>query len=155
MMLEPSPLPVAWPCLSLCSVCQASSLEWRNKENQDTGFRFLFSLFKKYYLPHLFPSFTKLTNIYKPLLGELTQGYVSMSCISPCAKTFSNSITVKIHTLYNVNSRAAVCLGCKISDWQFVTSAYVTLLQWGKLPFREEHTYILLMQKLIFFFKLN
>uniref|UniRef100_A0A4W6DXF4 Ral GTPase activating protein catalytic subunit alpha 2 n=1 Tax=Lates calcarifer TaxID=8187 RepID=A0A4W6DXF4_LATCA len=50
------------------SVCQASSLEWKNKENQNTGFRFLFSLFKKYYLPHLFPSFTKLTNLYKPLL---------------------------------------------------------------------------------------
>uniref|UniRef100_A0A8D0APW8 Ral GTPase activating protein catalytic subunit alpha 2 n=1 Tax=Sander lucioperca TaxID=283035 RepID=A0A8D0APW8_SANLU len=49
-------------------VIQASSLEWRNKENQDTGFRFLFSLFKKYYLPHIFPSFTKLTNLYKPLL---------------------------------------------------------------------------------------
>uniref|UniRef100_A0A3B4XME7 Ral GTPase activating protein catalytic subunit alpha 2 n=1 Tax=Seriola lalandi dorsalis TaxID=1841481 RepID=A0A3B4XME7_SERLL len=47
---------------------QASSLEWKNKENQNTGFRFLFSLFKKYYLPHLFPSFTKLTNLYKPLL---------------------------------------------------------------------------------------
>ncbi|XP_041668327.1 ral GTPase-activating protein subunit alpha-2 isoform X2 [Cheilinus undulatus] len=49
-------------------VIQASSLEWKNKENQDTGFRFLFSLFKKYYLPHLFPSFTKQTNLYKPLL---------------------------------------------------------------------------------------
>uniref|UniRef100_A0A669FBR6 Ral GTPase activating protein catalytic subunit alpha 2 n=1 Tax=Oreochromis niloticus TaxID=8128 RepID=A0A669FBR6_ORENI len=49
-------------------VIQASSLEWKNKENQDTGFRFLFTLFKKYYLPHLFPSFTKLTNLYKPLL---------------------------------------------------------------------------------------
>uniref|UniRef100_A0A3P8UC87 Ral GTPase activating protein catalytic subunit alpha 2 n=1 Tax=Cynoglossus semilaevis TaxID=244447 RepID=A0A3P8UC87_CYNSE len=49
-------------------VIQASSLEWKNKENQNTGFRFLFSLFKKYYLPHLFPSFTKLTNLYKPLL---------------------------------------------------------------------------------------
>lgn len=49
-------------------VIQASSLEWRNKEIQDTGFRFLFSLFKKYYLPHLFPSFTKHTNLYKPLL---------------------------------------------------------------------------------------
>ncbi|KAF7656334.1 hypothetical protein LDENG_00042640, partial [Lucifuga dentata] len=49
-------------------VIQASSLEWKNKENQDTGFRFLFSLFKKYYLPHIFPSFTKLTNLYKPLL---------------------------------------------------------------------------------------
>ncbi|XP_015209759.2 ral GTPase-activating protein subunit alpha-2 isoform X2 [Lepisosteus oculatus] len=49
-------------------VIQASSLEWRNRENQDTGFRFLFALFKKYYLPHLFPCFTKLTNLYKPLL---------------------------------------------------------------------------------------
>ncbi|XP_067336151.1 ral GTPase-activating protein subunit alpha-2 isoform X3 [Channa argus] len=49
-------------------VIQASSLEWKNKENQDTGFRFLFNLFKKYYLPHIFPSFTKLTNLYKPLL---------------------------------------------------------------------------------------
>uniref|UniRef100_A0A3Q0T283 Ral GTPase activating protein catalytic subunit alpha 2 n=1 Tax=Amphilophus citrinellus TaxID=61819 RepID=A0A3Q0T283_AMPCI len=49
-------------------VIQASSLEWKNKENQDTGFRFLFTLFKKYYLPHLFPAFTKLTNLYKPLL---------------------------------------------------------------------------------------
>ncbi|XP_072545578.1 ral GTPase-activating protein subunit alpha-2 isoform X2 [Salminus brasiliensis] len=49
-------------------VIQASSLEWHKKDNQDTGFRFLFTLFKKYYLPHLFPSFTKLTNLYKPLL---------------------------------------------------------------------------------------
>ncbi|XP_034153498.1 ral GTPase-activating protein subunit alpha-2 [Esox lucius] len=49
-------------------VVQASSLEWKNKDNQDSGFRFLFSLFKKYYLPHLFPTFTKLTNLYKPLL---------------------------------------------------------------------------------------
>ncbi|XP_053700335.1 ral GTPase-activating protein subunit alpha-2 isoform X3 [Synchiropus splendidus] len=49
-------------------VIQASSLEWKIKEIQDTGFRFLFTLFKKYYLPHLFPSFTKHTNLYKPLL---------------------------------------------------------------------------------------
>ncbi|XP_073484248.1 ral GTPase-activating protein subunit alpha-2 isoform X2 [Aquarana catesbeiana] len=49
-------------------VIQAASLSWRNKENQDTGFRFLFNLFRKYYLHHLFPSFTKLTNLYKPVL---------------------------------------------------------------------------------------
>nr|XP_033792148.1 ral GTPase-activating protein subunit alpha-2 isoform X2 [Geotrypetes seraphini] len=49
-------------------VIQAASLEWRNKENEDTGFKFLFSLFRKYYLPHVFPSFTKLTNLYKPVL---------------------------------------------------------------------------------------
>uniref|UniRef100_A0A663MUA6 Ral GTPase activating protein catalytic alpha subunit 2 n=1 Tax=Athene cunicularia TaxID=194338 RepID=A0A663MUA6_ATHCN len=46
------------------------NLEWKNKENQDTGFKFLFTLFRKYYLPHLFPSFTKLTNLYKPVLGD-------------------------------------------------------------------------------------
>ncbi|KAM4770900.1 ral GTPase-activating protein subunit alpha-2 [Rhinophrynus dorsalis] len=49
-------------------VLQAASLSWRNKENQDTGFKFLFNLFRKYYLHHLFPSFTKLTNLYKPVL---------------------------------------------------------------------------------------
>ncbi|XP_016097607.1 ral GTPase-activating protein subunit alpha-2 [Sinocyclocheilus grahami] len=49
-------------------VLQASSLDWKNKESQDTGFRFLFSLFKKYYLPQLFPTFTKQTNLYKPQL---------------------------------------------------------------------------------------
>lgn len=49
---------------------KAASLEWKNKDNQDTGFKFLFTLFRKYYLPHLFPSFTKLTNIYKPVLGK-------------------------------------------------------------------------------------
>ncbi|KFP37946.1 Ral GTPase-activating protein subunit alpha-2, partial [Chlamydotis macqueenii] len=49
-------------------VIQAASLQWKNKENQDTGFKFLFTLFRKYYLPHLFPSFTKLTNLYKPVL---------------------------------------------------------------------------------------
>ncbi|XP_042317654.1 ral GTPase-activating protein subunit alpha-2 isoform X2 [Sceloporus undulatus] len=49
-------------------VIQAASLEWKNKENCDTGFKFLFALFRKYYLPHLFPSFTKLTNLYKPVL---------------------------------------------------------------------------------------
>uniref|UniRef100_A0A6Q2YE33 Rap-GAP domain-containing protein n=1 Tax=Esox lucius TaxID=8010 RepID=A0A6Q2YE33_ESOLU len=49
-------------------VVQVRLLEWKNKDNQDSGFRFLFSLFKKYYLPHLFPTFTKLTNLYKPLL---------------------------------------------------------------------------------------
>ncbi|KFO76188.1 Ral GTPase-activating protein subunit alpha-2, partial [Cuculus canorus] len=49
-------------------VIQAASLEWKNKENQDTGFKFLFTLFRKYYLPHLFPTFTKLTNLYKPVL---------------------------------------------------------------------------------------
>ncbi|XP_056423617.1 ral GTPase-activating protein subunit alpha-2 isoform X2 [Hyla sarda] len=49
-------------------VIQAASLSWRNKENQDTGFKFLFNLFRKYYLNHLFPSFTKLTNLYKPVL---------------------------------------------------------------------------------------
>ncbi|XP_062986246.1 ral GTPase-activating protein subunit alpha-2 isoform X2 [Elgaria multicarinata webbii] len=49
-------------------VIQAASLEWKNKDHRDIGFKFLFALFRKYYLPHLFPSFAKLTNLYKPVL---------------------------------------------------------------------------------------
>ncbi|XP_072437513.1 ral GTPase-activating protein subunit alpha-2 isoform X1 [Chiloscyllium punctatum] len=49
-------------------VIQAASLEWKNKEKQESGFKFLFALFKKYYLSHLFPSFTKFTNLYNPVL---------------------------------------------------------------------------------------
>uniref|UniRef100_A0A671P7L6 Ral GTPase-activating protein subunit alpha-2-like n=1 Tax=Sinocyclocheilus anshuiensis TaxID=1608454 RepID=A0A671P7L6_9TELE len=63
-------------------VKKASSLDWKNKDSQDTGFRFLFSLFKKYYLPQLFPTFTKQTNLYKPQLGEemfLAKPYFSSS----------------------------------------------------------------------------
>ncbi|XP_066479079.1 ral GTPase-activating protein subunit alpha-2 isoform X1 [Tiliqua scincoides] len=65
-------------------VIQAASLEWKNKENHDTGFKFLFALFRKYYLPHLFPSFTKLTNLYKPVLDipglRPKPAYVSATC---------------------------------------------------------------------------
>ncbi|CAB1330771.1 unnamed protein product, partial [Coregonus sp. 'balchen'] len=87
-------------------VVQASSLEWRNKDNQDTGFRFLFSLFKKYYLPHLFPSFTKLTNLYKPLLAPrvafitwlvtffLEKKYISTA--TPSAKNGTNDVIPKL-----------------------------------------------------------
>uniref|UniRef100_A0ABM5GA47 Ral GTPase-activating protein subunit alpha-2 isoform X1 n=1 Tax=Pogona vitticeps TaxID=103695 RepID=A0ABM5GA47_9SAUR len=67
-------------------VIQAASLEWKNKENCDTGFKFLFALFRKYYLPHLFPSFTKLTNVYKPVLDipglRPKPTYVNVSCNS-------------------------------------------------------------------------
>ncbi|KAG8133108.1 hypothetical protein E2320_010921, partial [Naja naja] len=49
-------------------VIQAAKVEWKNKENLNTGFKFLFALFRKYYLPHLFPSI-KLTNLYNPVLG--------------------------------------------------------------------------------------
>uniref|UniRef100_A0A4W6DY36 Ral GTPase activating protein catalytic subunit alpha 2 n=1 Tax=Lates calcarifer TaxID=8187 RepID=A0A4W6DY36_LATCA len=75
--------------------CVKLNLEWKNKENQNTGFRFLFSLFKKYYLPHLFPSFTKLTNLYKPLLGKLT--YIFAFVQKPFQSEF---VTAKVHTLY-------------------------------------------------------
>lgn len=90
-----SPYSLTSPAFVL-SVCQASSLEWKNKENQNTGFRFLFSLFKKYYLPHLFPSFTKLTNLYKPLLGK-TYIYIFAFVEKPFQ---SECITAKVHTLY-------------------------------------------------------
>ncbi|XP_039182084.1 ral GTPase-activating protein subunit alpha-2 isoform X3 [Crotalus tigris] len=64
-------------------VIQAAKLEWKNKENLDTGFKFLFALFRKYYLPHLFP-FIKLTNLYNPVLEipglRPKPVYVSTTC---------------------------------------------------------------------------
>ncbi|XP_028856981.1 ral GTPase-activating protein subunit alpha-1 isoform X2 [Denticeps clupeoides] len=46
----------------------AKSLEWRNKENHEKGFSFLFANFKKFYLPHIFPNFSKETSLYSPIL---------------------------------------------------------------------------------------
>ncbi|XP_042565713.1 ral GTPase-activating protein subunit alpha-1 isoform X2 [Clupea harengus] len=46
----------------------AKSLEWRYKENHEKGFAFLFANFKKYYLPHIFPNFSKETSLYNPIL---------------------------------------------------------------------------------------
>ncbi|KYO37259.1 hypothetical protein Y1Q_0008950 [Alligator mississippiensis] len=50
-------------------VIQVKSLEWKNKENQEKGFSFLFSNFKKYYLPYIFPNICKETSLYNPVLG--------------------------------------------------------------------------------------
>ncbi|XP_052001141.1 ral GTPase-activating protein subunit alpha-1 isoform X4 [Xyrauchen texanus] len=49
-------------------VNQAKSLEWKYKENHEKGFAFLFTNFKKYYLPHIFPNFSKETSLYNPIL---------------------------------------------------------------------------------------
>uniref|UniRef100_A0A8C8SM96 Ral GTPase activating protein catalytic subunit alpha 1 n=1 Tax=Pelusios castaneus TaxID=367368 RepID=A0A8C8SM96_9SAUR len=49
-------------------VIQVKSLEWKNKENQEKGFSFLFSYFKKYYLPYIFPNICKETSLYNPVL---------------------------------------------------------------------------------------
>ncbi|XP_057199042.1 ral GTPase-activating protein subunit alpha-1 isoform X10 [Triplophysa rosa] len=49
-------------------VNQAKSLEWKCKENHEKGFAFLFGNFKKYYLPHIFPNFSKETSLYNPIL---------------------------------------------------------------------------------------
>ncbi|KAM6392756.1 ral GTPase-activating protein subunit alpha-1 isoform 7-T9 [Pluvialis apricaria] len=49
-------------------VIQVKSLEWKNKENQEKGFSFLFSNFKKYYLPSIFPNICKDTSLYNPIL---------------------------------------------------------------------------------------
>uniref|UniRef100_A0A673LPI0 Rap-GAP domain-containing protein n=1 Tax=Sinocyclocheilus rhinocerous TaxID=307959 RepID=A0A673LPI0_9TELE len=50
-----------------CSVLQIV-LKVMVLQVRQSCFRFLFSLFKKYYLPQLFPTFTKQTNLYKPQL---------------------------------------------------------------------------------------
>ncbi|XP_068938363.1 ral GTPase-activating protein subunit alpha-1 isoform X4 [Petaurus breviceps papuanus] len=49
-------------------VIQVKSLEWKNKENQEKGFSFLFSHFKKYYLPYIFPNICKENTLYHPAL---------------------------------------------------------------------------------------
>ncbi|XP_037690751.1 ral GTPase-activating protein subunit alpha-1 isoform X3 [Choloepus didactylus] len=49
-------------------VIQVKSLEWKNKENQERGFSFLFSHFKKYYLPYIFPNICKENSLYHPVL---------------------------------------------------------------------------------------
>ncbi|XP_069494533.1 ral GTPase-activating protein subunit alpha-1 isoform X2 [Ambystoma mexicanum] len=49
-------------------VIQVRSLEWRNKDKQESGFSFLFSQFKKYYLPYIFPTICKETSLYNPVL---------------------------------------------------------------------------------------
>ncbi|KAK9409621.1 ral GTPase-activating protein subunit alpha-1 [Crotalus adamanteus] len=49
-------------------VIQVKSLEWKNRENQEKGFSFLFSHFKKYYLPYIFPNMCKENSLYNPVL---------------------------------------------------------------------------------------
>ncbi|XP_029569004.1 ral GTPase-activating protein subunit alpha-1 isoform X8 [Salmo trutta] len=49
-------------------VNQAKSLEWKCKDNHEKGFAFLYGNFKKYYLPHIFPNFSKETSLYHPIL---------------------------------------------------------------------------------------
>ncbi|XP_059505170.1 ral GTPase-activating protein subunit alpha-1 isoform X1 [Stegostoma tigrinum] len=46
----------------------AKGLEWKDKENQEKGFAFLFANFKKYYLPHIFPNFSTETSLFNPVL---------------------------------------------------------------------------------------
>ncbi|XP_048456380.1 ral GTPase-activating protein subunit alpha-1-like [Rhincodon typus] len=46
----------------------AKGLEWKDKENQEKGFAFLFANFKKYYLPHIFPNFSMETSLFNPIL---------------------------------------------------------------------------------------
>ncbi|KAF2974120.1 hypothetical protein EK904_010195, partial [Melospiza melodia maxima] len=50
-------------------VIQVKSLEWKNKENQEKGFSFLFSNFKKYYLPSIFPNICKETSLTGTTVG--------------------------------------------------------------------------------------
>lgn len=50
-------------------VTQVSRIEWRDKfYKQHRCFNFLFERFKEYYLPHIFPNFSKNTNLFKPYL---------------------------------------------------------------------------------------
>ncbi|KAM4690003.1 ral GTPase-activating protein subunit alpha-1 [Rhinophrynus dorsalis] len=49
-------------------VIQVRSLEWRNKDKEECGFAFLFSNFKKYYMPYIFPAMSRESSLYHPVL---------------------------------------------------------------------------------------
>ncbi|XP_073410314.1 ral GTPase-activating protein subunit alpha-1 isoform X4 [Dendrobates tinctorius] len=49
-------------------VIQVRSLEWQNKDKEEDGFAFLFSNFKKYYMPYIFPAMSRESSLYSPVL---------------------------------------------------------------------------------------
>ncbi|XP_018086622.1 ral GTPase-activating protein subunit alpha-1 isoform X10 [Xenopus laevis] len=49
-------------------VIQVRSLEWRNKEKEECGFAFLFSNFKQFYMPYIFPAMSRESSLYNPVL---------------------------------------------------------------------------------------
>ncbi|XP_018410089.1 PREDICTED: ral GTPase-activating protein subunit alpha-1 isoform X2 [Nanorana parkeri] len=49
-------------------VIQVRSLEWRNRDKEEGGFAFLFSYFKKYYMPYIFPAMSRESSLYNPVL---------------------------------------------------------------------------------------
>ncbi|XP_031746414.1 ral GTPase-activating protein subunit alpha-1 isoform X2 [Xenopus tropicalis] len=49
-------------------VIQVRSLEWRNKDKEECGFAFLFSNFKQFYMPYIFPAMSKESSLYNPVL---------------------------------------------------------------------------------------
>ncbi|KAG8275624.1 Ral GTPase-activating protein subunit alpha-2 [Homalodisca vitripennis] len=50
-------------------VTQVARVEWKDKiYKQHKSFMFLFDRFKMYYLPHMFPTFSHATSLYKPVL---------------------------------------------------------------------------------------
>ncbi|KAM3917981.1 ral GTPase-activating protein subunit alpha-1 isoform 3-T3 [Leptodactylus fuscus] len=49
-------------------VIQVRSLEWQNKDNEEDGFAFLFSNFKKYYMPYIFAAMSRESSLYNPVL---------------------------------------------------------------------------------------
>ncbi|XP_073495055.1 ral GTPase-activating protein subunit alpha-1 isoform X3 [Phyllobates terribilis] len=49
-------------------VIQVRSLEWQNKDKEEDGFAFLFSNFKKYYMPYIFSAMSRESSLYSPVL---------------------------------------------------------------------------------------
>ncbi|XP_072283736.1 ral GTPase-activating protein subunit alpha-1 [Pyxicephalus adspersus] len=49
-------------------VIQVRSLEWRYRDKEEGGFAFLFSNFKKYYMPYIFPAMSRESSLYNPVL---------------------------------------------------------------------------------------
>ncbi|XP_066464535.1 ral GTPase-activating protein subunit alpha-1 isoform X3 [Eleutherodactylus coqui] len=49
-------------------VIQVRSLEWQNKDKEEDGFAFLFTNFKKYYMPYIFAAMSRESSLYNPVL---------------------------------------------------------------------------------------
>ncbi|PIO37498.1 hypothetical protein AB205_0000700, partial [Aquarana catesbeiana] len=50
------------------SSAHVRSLEWWNRDKEEGGFAFLFSNFKKYYMPYIFPAMSREGSLYNPVL---------------------------------------------------------------------------------------
>ncbi|MPC07518.1 Ral GTPase-activating protein subunit alpha-2 [Portunus trituberculatus] len=52
-------------------VTQVRRVEWQERTQQPRAFSYLFTMFRMWYMPHIFPNFNAANTLYKPNLGGL------------------------------------------------------------------------------------